>query len=238
MTKTTVEEFITNQETSRTHHLYKTTNRYKQNDFIRNHLAQILLNKFGWNYWVTLTFGYQPYMDEVEDLLYKLHHRIDHRILCHSGRNIMYEEERSEWVMFPEVGSQGLHYHGFIRLGLNPTLRDGYKSEWDWMRTAFDQTLSKMNGMISTLDGRKLERGFKLVGRSVRGLDNLKMIIYSMKEYGREDFDRFNYTIFSTPDWKPSLLNRRRQQKKFSSIPQRPNKIQTEGSLLNFFGDS
>ena len=149
----------------------------------------------------------------------------------------MYEEERSEWVMFPEVGSQGLHYHGFIRLGLNPTLRDGYKSEWDWMRTAFDQTLSKMNGMISTLDGRKLERGFKLVGRSVRGLDNLKMIIYSMKEYGREDFDRFNYTIFSTPDWKPSLLNRRRQQKKFSSIPQRPNKIQTEGSLLNFFGD-
>ena len=91
--------------------------------------------------------------------------------------------------------------------------------------------------MISSIEQRKLENGFRIYGRSKRAVDNLKMAIYSMKQYGRSDFDRFNYTIFSTPDWKPSLLNRRRQQKKFSSIPQRPNKIRTEGSLLSFFGD-
>ena len=88
--------------------------------------------------------------------------------------------------------------------------------------------------MISSIEQRKLENGFRIYGRSKRAVDNLKMAIYSMKQYGRSDFDRFNYTIFSKPDWKPSRLDRHRQQKKFSSIPPRRNKIEEEGTLIKY----
>ena len=106
--------------------------------------------------------------------------------------------------------------------------------QWEWMKNAFHQTLSKMNDMISTLGNQKLENGFHLVKRSYRKLDSLKQILYSMKQYGREDFDRLNHTIFSKTDWKPTRIHQRRTPNKISDIPSRTNKITDKGNLLSF----
>ena len=234
--KLTLERWIADQDCSRNKDLYKTNERYKQIDFIRNHLGDVLLHKFDWHYWITINFGWKPYMDECEDVLYKLHHRIDQRILKHiKEKSVMKEDERSEWIMFPEIARHGLHYHGFLKLNTFPNIMKGYENTWEWLNTAFYQTLSNMNDMISTLgNNERLERYFALYKRSFRKNDNLKMIVYSMKQYGKNDFDRFNHTIISHMDWKPKPIYQRRTPNKISAIESRPNKITDKGTLLSF----
>ena len=88
-----LEEFLSLQETGRTQSL-KTNSFYKQNQYIRPHLAKILLHDFKWNFWVTFTFGYKPDLEEVADILYKLHYRIDRRLVKHlEGKSFLTANE-------------------------------------------------------------------------------------------------------------------------------------------------
>ena len=78
------EEFFRNQKTTRNNQLHlRTGSSYKQNCYIRDHINKIILHQFNWSYWVTFTFGYKPNLDEVEDILYKLHYRVDRRLVKH-----------------------------------------------------------------------------------------------------------------------------------------------------------
>ena len=224
------EHFYGTQDTSRNNPLYmKTTSSYNQNCYIREHLKDILLNQFHWNYWVTFTFGYRPDLDEVEDILYNLHYRLDRRLVKHiPQKNSLSVEERTEWFLFPELKGRGLHYHGFLKFNVKPTVTS-YKDEWNWVRCAIDQNLSKLQSRLS--NGGKVE--FKLYNRTFRNLDDVKMILYSMKEFGKgashldqsPTFDRFAHTIVSKLDWKPSPLYQHRSPNKTENITQRPNKL-------------
>lgn len=215
----------------------RTRSSRKHNEMIRNHLIDVLMNKFPWDYWVTITFGYKPDLEEVEDILHKLHHRVDLRILKHRpDTRVMKTEDRSEWIMFPELKGRGLHYHGFIKLNMNPFFKKKtYENEWSWMRTAFDNTLKDLNMYLST--GGFIE--FRLFERKWRNKDDLKMIIYSMKEFCEgtshyelnTDFDRVAYTIISRDCWKPSVLYKGKSPTKIDNIPTRPNR---DGGLSDF----
>ena len=209
---------------------------YKQNAFIRDYLAGILegtsstYKNFDWNYWITITMGNNPSLSEAEDILYKANYSIDNRMLKHSGKSVMTTDERSEWILFPEKNSSnGLHYHGFIKLNVKPNLGRSYENEWLWMFAAFKNTFKSLNKFL-TNQGRI---GFRIYERGFRTEDRLKMIFYSMKELGYSTdkfdldpkFDRFSNTIISALDWKPSQLNRSRAVTKTENIPPRQNKI-------------
>ncbi len=231
------DKWFRSQKSSRTNQLYKQTKRHEQDQLIKDMLVDVLLNKFAWDYWVTFTFGYKPYLEEVEDVLYELHKRIDRRILKHSpNKSIMFADERSEWFLIPELQDRGLHYHGFIKLNINPNIIS-YEDEWSWMVSAFKQNLDKFNSWITTLEkGRSLSKGFRIYQRSRRRIDDLKEILYSLKEYSTLDgFDRFLYTIISHIDWKPTQISQHRTPNKIPDRSDRPNKIQ-EGSLQSIFG--
>ena len=205
----------------------KTNSSYLQNCYIRDHLTDYILDKFKWQYWVTFTFGYKPDLEEVEDVLYKLHYRMDRRLIKHIPQQTsLSTAERTEWFLLPELGGRGLHYHGFIKMNVRPTVGT-YQNEWKWMRAGFSQNIDELQNHLSSgvID-------FDLRSRSIRQLDNAKMIVYSMKEFGKgasdydqsPDFDRFANTIVSHTDWKPSPLYQHRSPNKTNNIPQRPNK--------------
>ena len=150
--KISLEEYLSLQENSRTERL-KTGSSYKQNHYIRQHLVDILLHKFQWQFWITFTFGYKPDLEEVEDILYKLHYRIDRRLVKHlEGKSFLTADERSEWILFPELGGgRGLHYHGFIKFNVRPNIQDAYYKEWYWLKSALDNTIPKLNGLLSKI---------------------------------------------------------------------------------------
>ena len=227
-----LEEFLSLQETGRTQSL-KTNSFYKQNQYIRQHLAKILLHDFKWNFWVTFTFGYKPDLEEVEDILYKLHYRIDRRLVKHlEGKSFLTANERSEWILFPELGGRGLHYHGFIKFNVRPNNQNSYFREWHWLDSALKNTLPKLEHLLSN----ESRIGFKHYDRRWSSLDQLKAIIYSLKEYGKDPnrFDRFAYTIVSALDWKPKPINQHRSTNKIDEIEVRPNGFQGANSLERF----
>ena len=192
---------------------------------------EILLHKVQWQVVITVTFGYKPDLEEVEDILYKLHYRIDRRLVKHlEGKSFLTADERSEWILFPELGGgRGLHYHGFIKLNMNPNLGTSYETEWYWMKAAFRDTLRKLNKYVT--NGNPLD--FRIYERSCRWNDNLKMILYSLKEFCEgtthtelnNEFDRIAYTIISKDCWKPKPIYKHRGSNKVDRIPERPNKI-------------
>ena len=96
------ESYYSSQDTSRNNPKYfSTRSSYKQNNYIREHLKDLLLHQFEWQYWVTFTFGYKPDLDEVEDILYKLHYRLDRRLIKHIPQKTSLESnERTEWFLF------------------------------------------------------------------------------------------------------------------------------------------
>ncbi len=138
------EDYVLTQKTSRTRAL-QTTSAYKQNLHIRNHIADWLLHKFDWHYWVTFTFGYEPDLTEAQDVLYVLHHRIDTRILKHSNLSVMDQDARSKWILFPEYANRGLHYHGFMQINTHPRL-GSQPSEWWWFDSALRYQTEKLSG--------------------------------------------------------------------------------------------
>jgi len=196
-----------------------------------------LLHKFDWNFWVTFTFGYEPNLDEVLDILYHSHHRIDQRLLKHSDLPHMDISDRSKWILFPEYAGRGLHYHGFIQLNTKPNLGESYPTKWWWMDMALRNTLEKMEGLLST--GGPIT--YKHYDRGWRTNENLKMILYSMKEYGKgashfdqePSQDRFSYTVVSWVDWKVGPIYRR-SRNKITDLPLRPDKLLPQ-SLETFY---
>ena len=155
----------------------KTNSSYLQNCYIRDHLTDYILDKFKWQYWVTFTFGYKPDLDEVEDILYKLHYRLDRRLIKHIPQKTSLESnERTEWFLFPELGGRGLHYHGFLKFNVNPVVKS-YNDEWCWLRSALEQNLK---GLEKTLSNNGTIT-FDLYNRGIRRLDKLKMILYSFR---------------------------------------------------------
>ena len=117
-----LEEYLSDRENYRSEKL-RTGSSYKQNHYIRQHIADVLLHKFHWHYWVTFTFGYDPILEEIEDVLSKLHYRIDRRLVKQLGDNhFLTKDERSVWILFPELDKyhRHLHYHGFIRFNVRP----------------------------------------------------------------------------------------------------------------------
>ena len=228
-----IEQYIANQDNSRNHFL-KTNDGYKQNNLIKRHLTDYLMNYFDWNYWVTFTFGHRPNLDEVEDILYILHRRIDHRLLTHlKHKTSLEKDERSNWILLPEIGSLGLHYHGFINLKLKPNIGNGYSNVYKWLDYAIEQNLNKLQHKCTSLQPHE-NLSFKLCGRTNRSIDNLKMILYSMKEFNKSGIDRFGYTILSNMDWKPSPIYQYRTPKGIDKVPLRPNK-RVENSLVQYF---
>jgi len=229
----TLEEYLSLKETNRTERL-KTGSSYKQNHYIRQHLAKVLLHDFKWQFWVTFTFGYKPELEEVEDVLYKLHYRIDRRLVKHlEGKSFLTPEERSEWIMIPELGGgRGLHYHGFIKFNVKPNTQNSYHKDWHWLKSALENTVPKLNYLLQ--NGGPI--GFKHYDRKFRSLDELKQILYSMKEYGQQDssFDRFAHTIISAIHWKPTGINQHRSSNKIEDIPPRHNQTSSDGTLLGF----
>jgi hypothetical protein len=208
---------------------------YGQNAAIKQHLASMLEGTseryvFDWNYWITITMGRNPSVELAEDILYKTHHRIDNRILKHSGKSVMTRDERSEWILFPEKeAGNGLHYHGFIKLNVNPNLGNSYENEWSWMRTAFANTLSKFDDLIESSH----HISFRIYERRYRIRDDLKMLFYTMKELGNgdtfhdinHDFDNFAHLIISRNHWKTGPLHKHRSATKLEDIPIRHNKV-------------
>ena len=225
------EEFFRNQKTTRNNQLHlRTGSSYKQNCYIRDHINKIILHQFNWSYWVTFTFGYKPNLDEVEDILYKLHYRVDRRLVKHiRNKTSLKPDERSEWFLLPELKGRGLHYHGFIKLNVKPELGGSYNDEWSWLRYAFSQNISGLQRYLT--NGGKID--FRLYNRTYRNEEDVKMIVYSLKEFGKGAshtdqspvFDRFAHTIVSRNDWKPSPLYQHRSPNKAENIPHRPNKI-------------
>ena len=227
-----LEEYLSLQETSRITRL-KTNSFYKQNQYIRQHIAKVLLHDFEWQFWVTFTFGFNPELEEVEDILYKLHYRIDRRLVKHlEGKSFLTADERSEWILFPELSGRGLHYHGFIKFNVRPNIQNAYYKEWHWLKSALENTLPKLEHLLSN-NSRIM---FKHFDRGWNSLDELKSIIYSLKEYGKDPngFDRFAHTIISHNDWKPKPINQHRSSNKIEDIEIRPNGPLGDNTLERF----
>jgi len=215
---------------------FSTQSSYKQNKQIREHVSSILLGTnpvyaFPWDYWITITFGYDPSLSECEDVLYRAHLRFDTRVLKHcKDRSVINDKERSRWLLFPEIDSdRKLHYHGFIKLLVKPNLGTSYENEWFWLRAAFKDTFKVLNRYLS--NGAKIDFRFYKNGKRVR--DRLKIVLYSTKELTKgsthqdidPNFDRFAHLIISDLDWKPSPLRRHKLITKVEHLPERPNKI-------------
>ena len=163
--------------------------------------------------------------------MFLLYERFDTRLLKHiPGKPSLTSKERSEWVHIPETGDGGLHYHSFLNLKVQPNIGKSYRDQygrpnrWEWIRVALKQTLSKLDSKITTLK-RNEKIGFRIFNRSIRNQDNIKMILYSMKQYREKDFDRFLYTIISALDWKRTPIVQRRDATKIENLRVRPNKI-------------
>ena len=105
----------------------------------------------------------------------------------------------------PEYGYHGLHYHGFIQLKVRPNLQQ-YDTEWKWMKSALSQTFTILESYLSNSG----KTDVKFYQRSYAKEDDVRRIIYSLKEYGtgasRYDQDpmanRFSQTIVTWIDWE------------------------------------
>lgn len=231
------ENYVLTQKTSRIRAL-PTETAHKQNHLIRNHISEWLLHRFDWGYWVTLTFGIEPDLSEVQDILHLLHHKIDLRILKHTpDMSVMDKDARSKWILFPEYATETLHYHGFIQLNTHPTLGNSYENEWWWLDAAFRYQTETLSNMLS--NGGSIR--YKHFDRGWRTKDRLQMILYSMKEYRDETThseqnpseDRFSHTIVSWTDWK-MLPIPKHAPNKVEDIPPRADKVWHD-SLESFF---
>ena len=151
------------------------------------------------------------------------------RLVKHlKGKSFLTPDERTEWILFPELGGRGLHYHGFLKFNVFPTLGHGYFNNWKWLKSALEDTIPLFNNKLT--EGGPID--FKHYERSLSPRDSLRKILYSLKEYGSEKgkFDRFNYTIISHDDWKPGPIHQHRSPNKIKDIPSRDS-----GSLESFF---
>ena len=199
----------------------KSHSRHIHQSNVRYCLVDYLVNKFPWNYWMVVTFGFNPQRDQVEDTLRASHFHFDRWLLTNNKLKQMPVGVRSSWVCAPEKGSEGhLHYNCFLHLPLKPKIKT-YQSEWDAVRVSLRNIFRKLEKEIH--GNTKIQ--FEIYERK-RKLDVLRTAMYSTKEiragWMNDNFgeDHFANTILSWKDWGVIPINRRTpNNKQLITIP-------------------
>ena len=208
-----------------THKTLKTNQEHIQQSYVRYSLVDFLLGKtpeeFYWNYWMVITFGFNPQKDHVEDTLRAGHFQFDYWLLTNNKLNSMSVDVRSKWVCCPERGNdQHLHYNCFLQLPIKPKPKS-YQNEWDAVRVTLRNIFTTLEEGLP--DGAKIY--FEIHERK-RKVDVLKQAQYSTKEMksswmqNNHGEDHFANTILSWKDWKVIPLTKRAPKKtQFVSMP-------------------
>jgi len=199
----------------------KTQSKQIQQSYVRYALVDFLVEKFYWNYWMVITFGFNPSKDQTVDTLRASHFHFDRWLLTNNKLNSMPIEMRSKWVCAPEKGNEGhLHYNCFLQLPLTPDVKT-YQSEWDAIRVSLRNIFRKLEKELP----QQSKINFEIHERK-RKVDILKTAMYSTKEmregwmedhYGE---DHFANTILSWKDWGVIPINRHTpKNKQLITIP-------------------
>jgi len=209
----------------------KTNTEHIQDSLARYSLIEFLLGEtsegFWWDYWMVVTFGYNPQTDHCEDTLRASHLFFDRSLLTNNKLNSIPVDARSKWVCCPEKGNEGhLHFNCFMRLPIKPKVKT-YQNEWDAVRISLRNIFRTLEKEISG------KIAFKVFERK-RRVDALKQAMYSTKEqrasWMNDHFgeDHFANTILSWKDWKVVRINKRTPKKKqLDTVPK-------EGALDQF----
>ena len=181
---------------------------------VRYSLVDFLVNKWNWQYWIVVTFGYKPQKHEVEDTLRASHYHLDRWLLTNRKLDTMSVDVRSELVCLPERGSEGhLHYNCFLRFKLAPDAKT-YGNRWNAVRVALKQIFKKLEKGFNpsiTID-------FELYDKR-RKTDALLTAMYSTKEMRQDwikenkDEDHFANAMISWLDWQVVPINKRSPKK-------------------------
>lgn len=175
----------------------------------RYSLVDFLTNKFEWHYWLVVTFGYNPYRSDVEQVLQNAHLRFDRWMLTNNKLEYIPVCDRSKWVCLPEYGDErNLHYNCFLQLNLKPQSKT-YNNEWNAIRNALKITFKNLQEVFQL--ERKIE--FRLYERSSKK-DDWKMALYSTKEMtqnyiNENNVDHLSNMILSWKHWKIIPISRR-----------------------------
>ena len=192
-------------------HIQQSLVRYSLIDFLCGNTA----DKFYWDYWLVVTFGYAPQKDLCENTLRASHFHFDRWLLTNNKLTSIPVDVRSKWVCCPEKGNEGhLHYNCFLQLPIKPQVKT-YQNEWDTIRVTLKRIFKNLekelpnNGKIA----------FEIYERK-RKKDVLRQAIYSTQEmrqqWMNDNFsdDHFANTILSWKDWGVIPINRRTPKKK------------------------
>lgn len=209
----------------------KTHSEHIQQSYVRYSLVDFLCGntapQFYWNYWLVITFGFNPQQDHCEDTLRAAHFHFDRWLLTNNKLNSVSVDVRSKWVCCPEKGSEGhLHYNCFLQLPLKPKVKT-YQNEWDAVRVSLRNIFRKLEQELpGKIDYEIYERKWRI--------DILKKAMYSTKEqrasWMNDNFgeDHFANTILSWKDWKVIPIHKRTPKKQqLIAIPR-------EGALDQF----
>lgn len=211
-----------------------------QQELIREHIADFMVNHFQWNYWVVVTFGYKPDPIEAEECLSKLAYRLDRRLIKHTrSTTCLSPKKRTEWVCFPEVQSLGVHYNCFLKFYVSPHIGTSYDSERQWIEVALQNNLETLASHFPTIGQGKPSVLVRERTRQ-RALD-IAEVLYSMKEFQRgvshndidPTFDRFERIVISKYHWKNVPIHKHRSPNKVEHIPPLFDK-ETEQNLSKF----
>lgn len=180
---------------------------------IRYALIDNLVESFDWQYWLVITYGYNPHKSDAEKILELTHYRFDRWIMTNNKRESLSIDERSRWVCLPEKGSDGhLHHNCFLNLKCFPNAKT-YGDEWNAIRVALKQCFKSIQ---KEFKGANID--FRLYERKKRK-DALKQAVYSTKEMrsrwmnDNHNEDHFANYIRSWADWQVKPMNKRSPKK-------------------------
>jgi len=181
---------------------------------VRYSLVDFLVNKWTWQYWIVVTFGYKPQKYEVEETLRASHYHLDRWLLTNRKLDTMPVDVRSELVCLPEKGSEGhLHYNCFLKFKLAPDAKT-YGTRWNAVRVAFNQIFKKLEKGFNP----KINIAFELYDKR-RKADALLTAMYSTKEMRQgwiqdnKGEDHFANALISWLDWQVVPINKRSPKK-------------------------
>ena len=196
----------------------KTHSEHFQQSNSRYALVDYLVDKFHWDYWLVVVFGFNPQEDQVKETLKSSHYHFDRWLLTNNKLSSIPVDARSRWVCCPEKGSGGnLHYNCFLELRTKPNVKT-YETEWNAVRIALRNIFRKLQKGLtyrSDVDFRLYERG--------RKIEDLRTAQYSTKEMRQQwmndhgDEDHFANTILSWVDWGVIPITKR-SPKKYSPL--------------------
>ena len=204
----------------------KTSIGYKQQSYVRYSLMDFLKYEFKWQYWLTVTFGYSPVNEIVNDTLCASHYRFDRWLLTNNQLKSIDTSERSEWVCIPEYGSgKKLHYNCYLKLNIKPDKKT-YASEWDALRVVFRTIFKSLqNGKFGDAN---MDITYDLRERNRCNIDAVNL--YNTKEMRQQYInetgnDNFANMILSWRDWNIIPLSKKSPQKKVPQLSSRETNL-------------